>query len=37
VCLRADQNMAYRCVAEILADASKEGVSSVAIVSKAAK
>jgi biopolymer transport protein ExbD len=37
VYLRADQNMAYRYVAEMVADASKAGVSNVAVVSTPAK
>ena len=35
--LRADQNVAYRYVAEMLADASKAGLSKVAFVSEPAK
>ena len=35
--LRADQNVAYRYVAEMLADASKAGLSKVAFVSVPAK
>ena len=35
--LRADQNVAYRYVAETLADASKAGLSKVAFVSEPAK
>src|SRR5689334_13920588 len=37
VYLRADQNVAYRYVAEMLADASKAGLSKVAFVSEPAK
>ena len=37
VYLRADQNVAYRYVAEMLADASKAGLSKVAFVSQPAK
>jgi len=37
VYLRADQNVAYRYVAETLADASKAGLSKVAFVSEPAK
>jgi len=35
--LRADQNVAYRYVAEMLADASKAGLSKVAFVSEPAR
>jgi biopolymer transport protein ExbD len=35
--LRADQNVAYRYVAEMLADAAKAGLSKVAFVSEPAK
>ena len=37
VYLRADQNVAYRYVAEMLADASKAGLSKVAFVSEPVK
>ena len=37
VYLRADQNVAYRYVAEMLADASRAGLSKVAFVSEPAK
>ena len=37
VYLRADQNVAYRYVAEMLADASKAGLSKVAFVSEPAR
>jgi biopolymer transport protein ExbD len=37
VYLRADQNVAYRYVAEMLADASKAGLGKVAFVSEPAK
>ncbi len=37
VFLRADQNVAYRYVAEMLADASKAGLSKVAFVSEPAR
>ena len=35
--LRADQNVAYRYVAEMLADASKAGLSKIAFVSEPAR
>ena len=35
--LRADQNVAYRYVAETLADASKAGLSKIAFVSEPAR
>ena len=37
VYLRADQNVAYRYVAEMLADASKAGLSKIAFVSEPAR